>query len=383
MKILRKSAKYIVFIFLPTIILFLALEGTQRIRLYYSHGRNPMWLYWGKTRYKNYPGYYKFDSSSNITLGQIEGLQIRTKTNSRGFRGPDFIPEKPPRTTRVIALGGSSTTGVLNPDSHTYPRLLESRLNSGTRSPTSFEVINAGFPSFTLSEIVSMLKREVMAYSPDWIIIYSGANDSNRITTSLMVRVKNRLMHKSVLFLTLREKIASLMGNNLDIVHQPTFKVSSREYESIEEKVLGRYEAKLRSIIRLAATKGTKVMLVTQPINTDIQYKHRKRLGVSDYVPSERLYGERQRVFRKRLASQGWVWNFEAAFMIHGSLMEIQRRISRQMSLALWDLFPSRTPILKSCQTQFIYQMRETRFWPRPFTWNFCPCFPWRGSRFV
>ena len=64
--ILRKSAKYIVFISLPTIILFLALEGTQRIRLYYSHGRDPMWLYWGwgKTRYKNYWGYYKFAPSS-------------------------------------------------------------------------------------------------------------------------------------------------------------------------------------------------------------------------------------------------------------------------------------------------------------------------------
>ena len=183
--ILRKSAKYIVFISLPTIILFLALEGTQRIRLYYSHGRDPMWLYWGwgKTRYKNYWGYYKFAPSSNITLGQIGELQIRTKTNSRGYRGPEFIPEKPPGTTRIIAFGGSTTTGVLNPDSHTYPRLLESRLNSGTRSPTSFEVINAGIPSFTLSEIVSMFKREVMAYQTDWIIIYSGTNDSNRITT--------------------------------------------------------------------------------------------------------------------------------------------------------------------------------------------------------
>ncbi len=194
-----------------------------------------LWLYWGgKTQHKNYKGYYKYDSSSNVTLGQLEGLQIITKTNSRGFRGPDFIPEKPPGTNRIIALGGSTTTGVLNPDSHTYPRLLESRLNLGTRSPTLFEVINAGIPSFTLSEIVSMIKREVMAYSPDWIIIYSGFNDSNRITTSLMVRVKNRLMKKSVLFFTLREKIASLMGKNLDIVYRPTFKVSSREYESIE-----------------------------------------------------------------------------------------------------------------------------------------------------
>ena len=85
-------------------------------------------------------------------------------------------------------------------------------------------------------------------------------------------------------------------------------------------------------------------MLVTQPINLDIQYKHRKRLGVSDYVPSERLYEERQRVLRKRLASQGWVWNFEAAFVIHGSLMEIQRRISRQMSLAFVDFIPIADP---------------------------------------
>ncbi len=87
-------------------------------------------------------------------------------------------------------------------------------------------------------------------------------------------------------------------------------------------------------------------MLVTQPVNLDIQYEYRKRfgLGVSDYVPSERLYGERQRVFRKRLASQGWVWNFETSFMIHGSLMEIQRRISRQMSLAFVDFIPVADP---------------------------------------
>ena len=45
-----------------------------------------------------------------------------------------------------------------------------------------------------------MFKREVMAYQTDWIIIYSGTNDSNRITTSPMVRVKGRLMSKSALF---------------------------------------------------------------------------------------------------------------------------------------------------------------------------------------
>src|SRR3989338_5125678 len=62
-------------------------------------------------------------------------------SNSFGFRGKEFTREKRRGVYRIIAIGDSCTFGVgVSDDEHTYPALLEKKLNETIRS-RRFEVI--------------------------------------------------------------------------------------------------------------------------------------------------------------------------------------------------------------------------------------------------
>lgn len=92
--------------------------------------------------------------------------------NREGFRGPEFIKEKPAGTYRIVALGDSVTFG--QPEVY-YPDLLARRLSDLTGRPV--EALNFGVPGYSSWQGRVLLARALRDYRPDLVIIFFGWND--------------------------------------------------------------------------------------------------------------------------------------------------------------------------------------------------------------
>lgn len=99
----------------------------------------------------------------------------KTSHNSLGFRGEEIFQKKK-GTTRIVALGGSTTyTEAVKDDKFSYPHLLQRYLNEN--SDAGYEVINAGVSAYSSTESLINLQLRVLELNPDIIIIYHGVND--------------------------------------------------------------------------------------------------------------------------------------------------------------------------------------------------------------
>jgi lysophospholipase L1-like esterase len=103
----------------------------------------------------------------------------RISHNSHGFRGAEFNLEKAEGFLRIVCLGesttyGSTTYGDGVSDQETYPACLQQKLVS---SGYPVELINAGVPSYTSSEVLLNYIFKIEPLKPDWIVYYFTIND--------------------------------------------------------------------------------------------------------------------------------------------------------------------------------------------------------------
>jgi len=96
--------------------------------------------------------------------------------NSEGFRGPEFLKEKPDNTYRIFVLGGSTTFGDGNDDNETWPYYLQEIFDVADLS-YDVEVINAGISSAWSGSETEMIREKILDYNPDMLMIYDGWND--------------------------------------------------------------------------------------------------------------------------------------------------------------------------------------------------------------
>ena len=96
--------------------------------------------------------------------------------NSEGFRGPEFLKEKPNNTYRIFVLGGSTTFGDGNDDNETWPYYLQEIFDAADLS-YNVEVINAGTSSAWSGSETKMIREKILGYNPDMLMIYDGWND--------------------------------------------------------------------------------------------------------------------------------------------------------------------------------------------------------------
>ena len=80
--------------------------------------------------------------------------------NSEGFRGSEFIKNKPDDTYRIITVGGSTTFGSGVTNENTWPKILEKKLQNISKGK-NIEVINAGIPAACIlsSKEVNLSKK--------------------------------------------------------------------------------------------------------------------------------------------------------------------------------------------------------------------------------
>lgn len=125
--------------------------------------------------YEHVPGYQERD-----------GDRVRLAINANGFRRSEDVPlSKPPGTVRIFFLGGSAAHGISSAapypvvhvdQTETVDAHLE-RLLSEAMPGTRIEVINAAVTGYQVFQHTEYLLTELLAYDPDMVIFFDGAND--------------------------------------------------------------------------------------------------------------------------------------------------------------------------------------------------------------
>lgn len=99
----------------------------------------------------------------------------RRTHNSYGFRGKEFDIVKPAGVFRIVAIGASTTYGVLNSDKNTYPAQLERIIRESGYE--NIEVLNAGVTGYNTTETFINFYLRILNLSPDMVIFYQARND--------------------------------------------------------------------------------------------------------------------------------------------------------------------------------------------------------------
>jgi lysophospholipase L1-like esterase len=95
------------------------------------------------------------------------------RTNAQGLRGPDRAIPKPSGVFRVVLLGDSVVEGIgVHREADTIASQLE-----GMLAEEGVEVLNAGVRGYNTQAAVTLLRRRVLPYDPDLVILVFVRND--------------------------------------------------------------------------------------------------------------------------------------------------------------------------------------------------------------
>ncbi len=131
---------------------------------------------------------------------------VRMKTSAdklNWFNEQDFPLRKNANTFRIFSLGGSTTYGRPYTDPTSFSGWLRALLNPDGNSGREYEVINAGGISYA-SYRVHVVLEELLSYSPDLFIIYTGHNEF------LETRTYGNLQDQSSLIFKTRKMLSGM-----------------------------------------------------------------------------------------------------------------------------------------------------------------------------
>ena len=202
--------------------------------------------------------------------------------NRLGFRGRDFDPQPPPGVHRVICIGESSTFGAESPDDQTWPARLEHHLNRAGRG--AFEVINAGFVAYESQNYLNLVQQELLAYRPEFFIIYAGVNDLNvepnfevQPATALMREIHGRLYYGwSMLYTVVMERVYEAVKQSVvsSVVHR--------------RHATEHFARNLNALMELAQARGVRCVVVRQMIYSPAALFTRDEVSVEEALAQQR-----------------------------------------------------------------------------------------------
>jgi lysophospholipase L1-like esterase len=109
-------------------------------------------------------------------LADPELYRRPARINHLGFRGPEFTPEKPAGTFRILCLGDSTTFGWSVADDETYPAQLEKLLQKQVPG-RNFQALNLGVTGYTSLQGRELFRSAAAGFQPDLVIFAFGPND--------------------------------------------------------------------------------------------------------------------------------------------------------------------------------------------------------------
>lgn len=170
------TAHRVVISLLPTVFLLLLGELGARGYYFFTNGYDYRYLVAPLGGVRVPVVYPSEPRQTHTRLDPCSGREITFTVNELG-RGPNPTVAKPRNTTRVIAVGASSTFGVNNPDEATWPAFLEEALRR--RSGEVVEVLNAGKPGYQLEDFGYAFSKQLIRYEPNMVVFYEAWNDTN------------------------------------------------------------------------------------------------------------------------------------------------------------------------------------------------------------
>lgn len=202
-----------------------------------------------------------------------------TRSNSLGLRDHEFAVEKQRDEFRILCLGDSCTYGSGVPMAAAYPQQLEEILSLVDRS-RPYEVINAGFPGYTVFQGYQFLRRHGHALRPDVVIASFGFNE-NGYWSGRSDEDTHRKLNPPLLNLLLNSRLLRLLARPFiaPAGFAPTGKEDLRapggkeRAEALERRMSpGLYGDYLRRLTALASELGAKSVLIlhpTRPLSLD------------------------------------------------------------------------------------------------------------------
>lgn len=116
---------------------------------------------------------------ADLARPNVRGLHGRAlyRTNSAGFRGPEFSPTPPPGTFRIALAGDSYTMGWKIDEEETYAVRLQALLDAAARPGARFEVLNLGLGGLNIGQVMRRLERVGLPYGPHLLVYGFTLND--------------------------------------------------------------------------------------------------------------------------------------------------------------------------------------------------------------
>lgn len=215
--------------------------------------------------------------------------------NSAGFRDREIPPAKEGNTFRIICLGDSVTFGWPVEPENTYPGRLEKLLNSKFPG-RNFEVFNAGIPGYTSYQGLIWVKKDILSYQPDLLIIYYGINDMSgsyladsrqKTLPAWAVNAANYLR---------RFELVSLLNK---IILHFKYPPSERTIYNSHRVSPGEYRDNLKAINKIAQGHGIQTLFMVRPA----LYSPEEKIvsTPADYLPAQEIAQlDIYNIFKKR-----------------------------------------------------------------------------------
>ncbi len=130
-------------------------------------------------------GYRYFPNLAEHVYNHESDKAILIRTNSVGFRGPEWALEKPEGVRRIAVFGDSFVAAIAVAEEETLTGRLEALLNEKTglneqagdrAAPVKWEVMNFGVTGSSTGQQLVLYREIVSRYQPDIVVVGFGTS---------------------------------------------------------------------------------------------------------------------------------------------------------------------------------------------------------------
>lgn len=233
--------------------------------------------YPGLMAYTGHP-FAQFIGNPSVNLIGNDSLKGIANFNNFGFSQRDYHYHKPDTVVRIVAMGGSTTASG-------YPAIMEKQLNNKYGNPEkSFEVLSFAHGWYNSAHLLSHFIFSVLDFKPDVLVLHTGWNErfvrnaegefrsdySHALKTFTTPAIPDRyLIRWSVVYRYIKFKLFTTP--DWLFLENATLKKFKKDYQNRWGKMheLRPFKRNLQNIIHLAKIHKIKVILSTQPYNSD------------------------------------------------------------------------------------------------------------------
>ncbi len=281
------------------IIILLVLEITVRVKKSHEDTKRLQELKNIEPDINNYEGkillrhIIRLSSNPKTIYELIPNLSVlfyekTLKTNSAGFRAPQYSKQKKTGTVRIVGLGDSFMFGWRVSTDECYLSLLEKKLRENFPD-VAWEVINMAVPGYNTVMEVETLKAKGLQYNPDLVIIHFVGND---IDLPNFIKKKENYfsIKKSFLLNFISHR---LQGKNIaskDPLSPAPFNNSEKRFENNPDQVPAEYKNMVGKDAYILAMKELKELSLQhnfQPLMLSLQApEYAKKICSQTEIPT-------------------------------------------------------------------------------------------------